>query len=136
MNVKQKIDKDKRIFMIMVLIGLVALLVGFVLHIEKDIMIGISCGFIPTGIGGWLIYSRAPKSQQMIRNIESEIDERNQFISYRAGYTSFWVVYWYLALVTTFSKFLAVPLSTVGIFSLIFMGVVFFFFRFIYSHQY
>jgi hypothetical protein len=86
MQVNQKIAQDKRMFIVILLIGLIALFTGFVLQIEKDLMLGIICGFIPTGIGGWLIYSRAPRNKQMLRNIEMEIDERNQYIGYRAAY--------------------------------------------------
>ena len=54
MQVNQKIAQNKRMYIVMLLIGLIALFTGFVLQIEKDLMLGISCGFIPTGIGDGL----------------------------------------------------------------------------------
>ncbi len=136
MEISNKIARDQVFFLIMAAIGLIALFMGFILHIEKDIMLGISCGFLPTGIGGWYIYSRARQNQHMQRNIEIEMDERNQFIGLKAGYTSFWIVYWYVFLVTLLAKYITLPLWKMGAFTLFFMALVFFLFRFIYNRQY
>jgi len=136
LEISNKIARDQIFFLTMAAIGLVALIIGFVFQIQRDMMLGIGCGFLPTGVGGWYIYSRARHSPSKQRNIEIEIDERNQFIGLKAGYTSFWIVYWYIFLVTLLARYITLPLWKLGVFTLIFMALVFFFFRFIYNRQY
>src|SRR5690242_20573628 len=104
MNANKYIERKIRYSIIFIVIGVLAGLIGFVLEFEKQIMIGLTCGFLPTGIGMLLIYTLAKNKENMIKNIEFENEERNVFINSKAGHTGFWVSYWYIFVAFLFSN--------------------------------
>ncbi|WP_333888054.1 hypothetical protein [Clostridium sp.] len=83
-------------------------------------------GFTPTGIGMFLIYRNSRKNPKMIKNIQLENEERNIFINTKSGYFAFWVVYWYMLISVILSNIINISFHKFGIFTLIFMSIVYF----------
>jgi len=120
---------------IFILIGIAAL-ISYAIGFEKSIMSGIAIGFIPTGIGTFLIYLNAKKHHGLARNLRLEKEERNIYISSKAGYASFWVSYGYVFLAYVFSNVVNVTMQQFTIFTLMLMPVVNLLFVAIYHRKY
>lgn len=128
--------KDITYAITFIVIGVLAGVLGFIFQVARPIMVGIACGFTPTGIGLLLVYNQAKKKPEMMKNIELENEERNVFINSKAGYTAFWISYWYVVCVVVISNIVKLSLKQFGIFTLIFMPIVYFLFIFIYHKKY
>ena len=118
-----------------ILIGIAAL-VGYIIGFQKDVMFGLMIGFIPTGIGMLSIYLITKKHPGAARNMQLEKEERNIFINSKAGYTAFWISYWYVFIASVFRNVVNVSMHNFTIFTLIFMPVVYFLFVVIYHRKY
>jgi len=136
MNVNKYIKKQILIYIIMLMVGLTALFIGYVLKYETQAMSGIAIGCIPTGLACLLIMLYARNKPVMYRNIESEADERSIFIRNKTGATAFWITFLYIGILTVFSHMITLSLNQLGTFTLIFMSIVYFFIFFVNLHKY
>ncbi|MDP4160174.1 MAG: hypothetical protein Q8911_10505 [Bacillota bacterium] len=128
--------KDIAYSIAFIVIGILAGILGFVFQFARSIMVGVACGFTPTGIGLLLVYKRAKIIPEMRKNIELENEERNVFINTKAGYTAFWISYWYVFCSVIISNVINVSFKQFSIFTLIFMPVIYFLFVIIYHKKY
>ncbi|PKM77472.1 MAG: hypothetical protein CVU90_06390 [Firmicutes bacterium HGW-Firmicutes-15] len=136
MNANKYIKRQALIYSAMLLIGLVALFVGYILKFETHAMSGVAIGCIPTGLACLLITLYARNKPAMYRNIESEADERSIFIRNKTGATAFWLTFLYIGALTIFSNIITLSLNHVGTYTLIFMSVIYFFMFFINIKKY
>ncbi len=136
MNVNKQIKKSILHSGIMATIGFIALFVGYVLDFQPHVMSGIAIGFIPTGLVCMLIYILSRNKPSMIKSVKAENEERNIFIRNKTGYRAFWITYWYVFAATMGSNFLNISASTLSMFTLIFMPVVYFITMIIYHYRY
>lgn len=120
------------VFILAGILALISFLVGF----EKPLMLGLTIGFIPTGVGMLLIYRMAKGHPVAARNMQLEKEERNIFINSKAGHTAFWISYWYVFIASVFSNVINVSVLKFAIFTLVFMPVVYFLFVAIYHRKY
>ncbi len=136
MSIEKYIKKEILFSQIFIIIGLIAGITGFIFEYQKELMTGLTAGFLPTGIGTMILYKYAKKKPEMKKNIELENEERNIYINTKAGHSAFWVSYWYIftnvilynVIKMTFLKFLII--------TLFFMAIVYFTFVFIYHKKY
>lgn len=136
MNKEKRVRREIIFSEIFILIGILALLAGFVFNFQKNIMIGLAAGFTPTGIGMLAIYIYATKHPKLMKNMELENEERNMFINTKAGHTSFWISYWYVFVAAIFGNLLNLSFQSLCIFTLFFMPFIYFIFIFIYHKRY
>lgn len=136
MNKEKRVRSEIIFSEIFILIGILALLAGFVFNFQKNIMIGLAAGFTPTGIGMLAIYIYATKHPKLMKNMELENEERNMFINTKAGHTSFWISYWYVFVAAIFGNLLNLSFQSLCIFTLFFMPFIYFIFIFIYHKRY
>jgi len=126
MNIERSIKRSSVFYLIFMLIGLAAAITGFVFDYHRELMTGLTCGFLPTGAGGLILSQYSKKSPQMQKNIQLENEERNKFINARAGHTAFWVSYWYIFIATIAYNLVTIPLLPFLIVTLFFMPTVYF----------
>ena len=136
MNIIKEINKEIIKSVILLSIGLLALFIGHILDFERNTMDGIAIGFIPLGLGMMLIYIYSKKNQKLLKNFESEREERNVFISTKAGYAAFWISYGYIFIVKMFGSLFNITLDQFLIFTLILMPIISLTFTFIYHKKY
>jgi len=136
MNVNKYIKKQALGYSAMLIVGLSALFIGYILKLETHAMSGIAIGFIPVGIGGLVIMLYSRNNPAMYRNIEIEADERNMFIRDRTGATAFWITFWYISALTILSNVVKLSQDQYGFFTLIFMIAVYFLMLFINISKY
>lgn len=136
MNVNKYIKKQALGYSAMLIVGLSALFIGYILKLETHAMSGIAIGFIPVGIGGLVIMLYSRNNPAMYRNIEIEADERNMFIRDRTGATAFWITFWYISALTVLSNVVKLSQDQYGFFTLIFMIAVYFLMLFINISKY
>ncbi|NUB92404.1 hypothetical protein HT576_15415 [Haloterrigena sp. SYSU A121-1] len=67
-------------------VGLFGLIVGFVAVSEANALLALSGGLVGATALGWYQHMSADR----------ENDERQMAIHYRAGYVSFWALYWFV----------------------------------------
>jgi hypothetical protein len=120
---------------VFILVGILAL-ISFLVGFEKPLMLGLTIGFIPTGVGMLVIYQMAKRHPAAAKNLQLEKEERNIFINSKAGHTAFWISYWYVLIVSVFSNVINVSMQKFAIFTLVFMPVVYFLFIAIYHRKY
>lgn len=133
----QKIIRKELIYsLVFTLIGLIAGVTALVFNYQKGLMIGITAGFLPTGIGSMLIYKYAGKNDKMKKNIELENEERNIFINTKAGYTAFWISYWYIFAAVILNYVVKLTLQQFLITTLFFMPIVYFILTVVYHKKY
>lgn len=121
---------------VFIVIGMLAGILGIVFPVARSAMVGLASGFIPTGIGLLLVYNHARKSPEMKKKIALENEERNLFINTKAGYSAFWISYWYVVCSAVISNVLNLSFKQFSIFTIIFMPVVYFLFVYIYHKRY
>jgi len=133
MKADEYIKKDviyAKIFIIIGVFGLAIWLISVVFGFKDGPIVGVasglSFGFIPTGIGMLIIYKIAGKNSAMMKNIELENEERNKFINTKSGHTAFWVSYWYIFTSVMISNIIIIPFNKFGVFTLVFMPIVYF----------
>lgn len=120
---------------VFIFIGIMALLC-FIVGFEKSTMLGLMSGFIPTGVGMFLVYQVGKKKPEFIKNLQLENEERNIFINTKAGHTAFWISYSYIFITILLSNVISISMLRFLIFTLIFMPVVYFLFIGIYHTKY
>ena len=136
MNVDTYLKKQILLYSAMILAGLGALFVGYILKFETHAMSGVAIGCIPTGLGCLLIMLYARNNPAMYRNMESEADERNIFIRNKTGANAFWVTFLYIGALTIFSNIITLSLNQVGTYTLFFMSIIYFLMFFINMRKY
>ncbi len=82
MNLEKIIKKELIYSQTFIFIGIIAGLTALVFNYQKELMLSIAIGFLPTGIGTMLIYKYSSKKIRLKKNIELEHEERNIFILY------------------------------------------------------
>ena len=102
--------------------GIAILLIDAAFNFEIKSLLGVGSalafGFTPTGIGMLLIYRNSRKNPKMIKNIQLENEERNMFIS------------------VILSNIINISFYKFGVFTLIFMPIVYFFIVIINHRRY
>jgi hypothetical protein len=136
MNIEKYIKKDLIFSMIFIVIGAIAGIIGFVFEYQKELMAGLTVGFLPTGIGMTIIYKIAKKKPELRKNIELEKEERNIYINTKAGHTAFWVSYWYIFIAIILYNVISISFLYFLITTICFMPVVYFTFVFIYHKKF
>ena len=120
--------------------GIAILLIDAAFNFEIKSLLGVGSalafGFTPTGIGMLLIYRNSRKNPKMIKNIQLENEERNIFINAKSGHFAFWVVYWYMFISVILSNIINISFYKFGVFTLIFMPIVYFFIVIINHRRY
>lgn len=110
--------------------------VGAILGYQKEIMFGIAIGFLPTGIGMFIIYKLLKNTAGTVRKIEIEGEERNVFIRSKASQIAFWITYAFILITLILQYSIKISLNQFLVITLIFMPVVYFLFIFIYDKKY
>jgi hypothetical protein len=136
MNVEKYIKKDLFFSMIFIFIGAIAGIIGFVFDYQKEVMTGLTAGFLPTGIGMTIVYRIAKKKPELRKNIELENEERNIYINTKAGHTAFWVTYWYIFIAAILYNVISISFLYFLITTICFMPVVYFTFVIIYHRKF
>ncbi len=131
MNVDKYIRKQIIGYSTMTLIGIIALLIGFVFKYQTHTMSGIAFGFIPAGLGCLLILLYSKRRPSLHQNIIAECDERSIYIRNMSGAKAFWITYWWIFALTMLTNIINITVNQICIATLIFMGVIYFtiFFR-------
>src|SRR5665648_1233498 len=70
-DLKKEFKKEFIYYGIFTFIGIAAL-ISYAIGFEKSVMCGIAIGFIPTGIGGLLIYRKAKTHPGLAKNFKLE----------------------------------------------------------------
>lgn len=136
MMIVNKIIRKEIIYSIVfIIIGIIASIFS-VLNIYRDVMIGIAIGFLPTGIGLFVIYKHAKGNPQMIKNIEIEKEERNIFINMKAGYTAFWIMLWYIFVASMLGNIIEISFQVFGVTTIILMPTIYYILVCIFHKRY
>ncbi|WP_425806063.1 hypothetical protein ACHOLT_04505 [Desulfitobacterium sp. Sab5] len=136
MSFEGYIKKELLYSQIFILIGVIAGIIGFVFQYQKELMSGLTIGFLCTGIGQILVYRYAMKKPELKKNIELQNEERNLFINTKAGYSAFWVSYWYIFIAVILNKAVRISLVQFLVVTLFFMPIIYFLFVFIYHKKF
>lgn len=136
MSIEKYIKKELLYSQIFILIGIIAAITGFIFGYKKEVMTGLTAGFLPTGIGMMALYRYAKKKPEMKKNMELQNEERNIYINTKAGHTAFWISYWYIFAATILYNIIKISLLPFLIVTLFFMPVAYFLFVFIYHKKY
>ena len=89
-------------------------------------MFGIAIGFLPTGIGMFIIYKLIRNTPGTVRKIEIEGEERNVFIRSKASQIAFWITYAFIFVALILQYSIRISLEQFLVITLIFMPVVYF----------
>lgn len=136
MNGMERYKKKGILFSkIFIALGVVAA-VGAILGYQKEMMFSIAIGFLPTGIGMFIIYKLLKDTPGTVRNIEIENEERNVFVRTKAGKTAFWITYAFIFLALILQYSIKISLNQFLVVALVFMPVVYFLCTFIYNKKY
>lgn len=125
-HIDRYIKKGVVFSFIFIAIGLLSGLTGFVFNYHKELMTGLTAGFLPTGIGMLILYKYSHNKPKMLKNIELENEERNIFINTKAGYAAFWICYFYVFIVTILNQIIAVPIILFLNLTICIMPIVYF----------
>lgn len=121
---------------IFIIIGLVAAVAGEIFSYQKDMMFGIMIGFLPTGVGTFILCKLIKNTPDTVRKIEIENEERNVFIRAKAGQIAFWITYIFIFVTLVFQYSIKISLNQFLVVALVFMPVVYFLCVFIYQKKY
>lgn len=136
MNIAEYLKKQMLYSIAFITIGLVALFTAYIFNFQKNLMLGISYGCIPTGVGWLLVCKFTPRNKKLTKNIILENEERNIFINHRAGHSAFWIVFLYILISLILSSTINISLHSFIIFTLFFMTAVYFLFVITYHNKY
>ncbi len=125
MNKNKEIKNKILLYSLAAAVGCIALFVGYVLDFQPQTMSGIAIGFTPVGLIGALIYTFGSQ-EKLTKQLKIENEERNVFISNKAGSISFWIIYFYVFVMAMATDFVSISASTLTIITLIFMSIVYF----------
>lgn len=126
MKVEYLIKKQKIFSLLFIVIGVTALILYLLTDIQDSVMLGITSGFLPTGIGLLIAYKKAENNKEMQKKIVIENEERNIFINTKAGNSSFWISFWIVFVGTIFGPIIGLSLIQFGSILLILMGIIYF----------
>jgi len=119
-----------KVFIAIGIIGIAILLIDLIFDLRIKSLLGVGSalafGFTPTGVGMFLIYKNATRNPKIIKNIELENEERNIFINTKSAHSAFWIMYWYIFILVMLNNIINISFYKFGIFTLIFMPVVYF----------
>jgi hypothetical protein len=133
-RVAEKIRKDQRTSMGLVVLGVALFIGGFFLPAGRSGLWGMALGLTITGVGTYLTYQKAKNAPDMQENILMEIDERNQSINVQAAAKAFWLSFYWLAFAGLCAAFQWIPAQTLLIASL-FVMLTFYISISIYYHR-
>lgn len=137
MNQVEMYKKKLSLFsLIFIIIGLIAAVAGEIFDYQKDMMFGIMIGFLPTGIGMFILCKLIKNTKDTVRRIEIENEERNVLIRKEAGQTAFWITDIFIFVTLIFQYSIKISLEKFLVIALIFMPVVYYLSTFIYSKKY
>lgn len=136
MNIEKFLKKELLYSKAFILIGVIAGIVAFGFEYQKELMVGLTIGFISAGLGTLLVYNYAKDKPNLKKNIELQNEERNTYINTKAGYTAFWISYWYIFLSVILSYTIRVSVQQFLTITLFFMPIVYFLSMFIYHRKY
>ena len=136
MSIEKYIKKELLFSQLFIIIGLIAAITGFIFGYQKELMTGLTAGFLPTGIGVMVLYKYARKKPEMKKNIELENEERNIFFNTKAGHSAVWVSYWYIFVAVILYNIIKITLLKFLTVTLFFMAIMYFTFVFIYHKKY
>lgn len=137
MNQVEMYKKKLSLFsLIFIIIGLIAAVAGEIFDYQKDMMFGIMIGFLPTGIGMFILCKLIKNTKDTVRRIEIENEERNVFVRKEASQTAFWTTYVFIFFSLILQYSIKISLNQFLVIALIFMPVVYFVCIFIYSKKY
>lgn len=133
-KVASKIRKDQFQSRILVILGLVVFLAGWVIPDAKSMLWGAALGLIIAGIGTLLIYEKAKELPAMQANMILELDERNQSLNTQAAAKVFWLRFYWIGIAGMCAIFQWASAYTLLIASLFVMLGIYLFVA-VYYHQ-
>lgn len=136
MSFERYLKKELFYSQIFILIGIIAGIAGFIFRYQKELMLGLTIGFLAAGIGTMLVYKYAKNKPELRKNLELQNEERNVFVNTKAAQTAFWVSYWYIFIAVILSYSLSISLQQFLVITLFFMPIVYFSLVFIYHKKY
>lgn len=136
MSFERYLKKEFLYSQIFILVGIIAGIAGFIFRYQKDLMFGLTIGFLAAGTGTMLVYKYAKNKPELRKNLELQNEERNIFVNTKAGYTAFWVSYWYIFIAIILNYSLKISLQQFLVLTLFFMPMVYFLLVFIYHKRY
>lgn len=139
MNPEKYVKKQILYSKIFIIIGVIAAITVFLFGYRKEIngiALGITAGFLPTGIGNLLVYKFARTNPEMQRRLEIESEERNLFINTKAAQTAFWISFWYIGISLLLYSIVKISLLQFLIVTVFFMPIVYFSLLIIYHKKY
>lgn len=136
MSIERYLKKELLYSQIFILVGIIAGITGFIFRYQKDLMFGLTIGFLAAGIGTMLVYKYAKNKPELRKNLELQNEERNIFVNTKAGHTAFWVSYWYIFIAIILNYSLKISLQQFLVLTLFFMPAVYFLLVYIYHKKY
>jgi hypothetical protein len=136
MSFERYLKKELLYSQIFILIGIITGIAGFIFRYQKELMFGLTIGFLAAGIGTMSVYKYAKNKPELRKNLELQNEERNIFVNTKAAQTAFWVSYWYIFIAVILSYSLSISLQQFLIITLFFMPIVYFSLVFIYHKKY
>lgn len=107
-------------------IGLAAAISGLVTHWTVPVLVGLTAGFLPTGIGLLIAYRSTAADPEYKRKVAIKDEERNLFLRTKAGQSAFWLSYGVVFIIAMFSNVVTLRLGTFSIVTLLLMGAFYF----------
>ena len=126
MSVDRYVKKGVIFSLIFIAIGVLSGITGFIFNFHKEVMTGLTAGFLPTGIGMLILYQISKNKPEMLKNIELENEERNIFINTKAGCTAFWICFYYIFASVILYHLIELSFLTFLIITLCFMPILYF----------
>lgn len=136
MSVDRYVKKGVIFSLIFIAIGVLSGMTGFIFNFHKEVMTGLTAGFLPTGIGMLILYQLSKNKPEMLKNIELENEERNIFINTKAGCTAFWICFYYIFASVILYHLIELSFLTFLILTLCFMPILYFTLVIVYHKKY
>lgn len=122
--------------LVFIAIGVLAGILGFIFDYQTEVMLGLTAGFLPTGIGMLILYQISKNKPEMLKNIELENEERNIYINMKAGCTAFWICFYYIFASLILYNIIELSMLTFLIITICFMPIVYFTLIIVYHKKY
>lgn len=136
MEIEGYLKKELLYSRIFILVGLIAGVTGLVYDYQKELMFGLTIGFLASGIGTRLVCQYAGQKPEIKKNLELQNEERNIFINTKAGYTAFWVSYWYIFAAIILNYTIKISLQQFLVLTLFIMAIIYFSLVIVYHKKY
>ncbi len=136
MSVEKYVKKGVIFSLVFITIGMLAGAAGFIFNFHKEVMTGLTAGFLPTGIGMLILYHTSKNKPEMLINIELENEERNLYINTKAGCTAFWICFYYIFASVILYHIIELSFLTFLIITIFFMPIVYFTLVIVYHKKY